>query len=111
MTWTVPAFLHSTMRALYADALNSALQPLTGRDDTILVVLQLAGGNDGLNTVIPWSNDFYYTARPRLAALIVTSSMPCGSHVGSEPFPELSHHDLALFVVDPLIDHDLVKLG
>ncbi len=32
-----------------------------------LVVLQLAGGNDGLSTVIPHGDDAYYRARPRLA--------------------------------------------
>jgi uncharacterized protein (DUF1501 family) len=32
----------------------------------VLVVLQLSGGNDGLNTVIPVSNDIYYSSRPRL---------------------------------------------
>ena len=32
-----------------------------------LVVVQLAGGNDGLNTIIPHNNDIYYNARPRLA--------------------------------------------
>ncbi len=33
----------------------------------VLVVIQLSGGNDGLNTVIPISNDLYYKERPRLA--------------------------------------------
>ena len=33
----------------------------------VLVVLQLSGGNDGLNTVIPIRNDIYYKERPRLA--------------------------------------------
>lgn len=33
----------------------------------ILVVIQLAGGNDGLNTVVPIRNDDYYKARPKLA--------------------------------------------
>ena len=32
-----------------------------------LVVVQLSGGNDGLNTVIPYRNDIYYKNRPRLA--------------------------------------------
>ena len=32
----------------------------------VLVVLQLSGGNDGLNTVIPIRNDIYYKVRPRL---------------------------------------------
>src|SRR5689334_20921376 len=33
----------------------------------ILVVLQLAGGNDGINTVIPYGDQLYYQARPTLA--------------------------------------------
>lgn len=32
-----------------------------------LVVIQLSGGNDGLNTVVPFRNDIYYELRPRLA--------------------------------------------
>lgn len=32
----------------------------------VLVVLQLSGGNDGLNTVIPIRNDIYYKKRPKL---------------------------------------------
>ena len=32
-----------------------------------LVIIQLAGGNDGLNTIIPHNNDIYFNARPRLA--------------------------------------------
>src|SRR3954463_7433889 len=35
-------------------------------DDNILVVVQLSGGNDGLNTIIPHSNDLYRKARPSL---------------------------------------------
>lgn len=34
--------------------------------DTVLVVCQLTGGNDGLNTVVPWSNADYYRLRPSL---------------------------------------------
>lgn len=32
-----------------------------------LVIVQLSGGNDGLNTIIPYNNDIYHNARPRLA--------------------------------------------
>ncbi|WP_142684078.1 DUF1501 domain-containing protein [Chitinophaga polysaccharea] len=32
----------------------------------VLVIIQLSGGNDGLNTVIPYRNDIYYKARPAL---------------------------------------------
>ena len=35
--------------------------------DKILVILQLRGGNDGLNTVVPVTNDYYYQQRPRIA--------------------------------------------
>jgi len=35
----------------------------------VVVILQLSGGNDGLNTVIPVRNDIYYKARPRLGIL------------------------------------------
>jgi uncharacterized protein (DUF1501 family) len=37
-----------------------------GGNDTILVVLQLTGGNDGLNTVIPFADDNYARLRPTL---------------------------------------------
>lgn len=35
--------------------------------DAVLVVVQLTGGNDGLNTVVPWSTKRYYELRPTLA--------------------------------------------
>lgn len=35
-------------------------------DQKKLVVIQLSGGNDWLNTVVPYKNDVYYRARPRL---------------------------------------------
>ncbi len=33
----------------------------------VMVIIQLGGGNDGLNTVIPVRNDIYYKERPKLA--------------------------------------------
>src|SRR5687768_9293993 len=36
------------------------------RGETVLVVLQLSGGNDGLNTVIPYADDLYLKSRPSL---------------------------------------------
>ncbi|MGN7819910.1 DUF1501 domain-containing protein [Chitinophaga sp. 22536] len=32
----------------------------------VLVIIQLSGGNDGLNTIIPYRNDIYYRSRPAL---------------------------------------------
>ena len=34
--------------------------------DKILVIVELSGGNDGLNTVVPYGDDAYYRARPHL---------------------------------------------
>jgi len=36
------------------------------RDASVLVVIQLDGGNDGLNTVVPYADDAYARARPKL---------------------------------------------
>ncbi len=44
--------------------LDPFASPLGG--DNILVVLQLSGGNDALNTVVPVDNDDYHRARPAL---------------------------------------------
>ena len=46
----------------------------------VLVVLQMSGGNDGLNTIIPVRNDIYYSSRPRLGiakdkALLLTDEV------------------------------------
>ena len=35
-------------------------------DDRVLVVVQLGGGNDGLNTVVPFEDDLYHNARPTI---------------------------------------------
>jgi uncharacterized protein (DUF1501 family) len=72
---TVPEFLaRSAMAAPLGDR-------STGR---VLVVVELVGGNDGLNTVVPYADDAYGRNRPRLR-------IPAGSlhklddHVGLHP--------------------------
>lgn len=54
---TVPAFLQ---RAAWAAGEESSRDP----DGRILVLVELAGGNDGLNTVVPYADDAYHRARP-----------------------------------------------
>lgn len=62
---TIPLFLDRSGEALAADF--AANPQGAGRPDRVLVIVQLAGGNDGLNTLVPVRNDDYYRARPRLA--------------------------------------------
>src|SRR5262249_14812009 len=92
LSWTVPAFLANTFSALQAQAADSATQIATGRDSNILVILQMAGGNDGLNTVVPYSNDNYYRTRPRLALAekrILKINDDIGLHENLAGFKEL----------------------
>ena len=65
-TWTLPGFIDRTFAQLGEQARDKNVQFATGKDDTILVVLQMAGGNDGLNTLVPFGDDAYYKARPKL---------------------------------------------
>jgi uncharacterized protein (DUF1501 family) len=58
----------------------------------VAVILQLSGGNDGLNTIIPVRNDIYYRSRPRLGiekgkALSLTDEV--GLHPALAGFKEL----------------------
>lgn len=44
----------------------SALAAEAESNGKILVVLELSGGNDGLNTVVPYGDDAYYRRRPKI---------------------------------------------
>ena len=55
LTATAPGFVTRTARAAEART-----------KDTVLVVIEMTGGNDGLNTVVPYADDLYQKARPTL---------------------------------------------
>jgi uncharacterized protein (DUF1501 family) len=60
--------------------------------DTVLVVLQLNGGNDGLNTVVPYANKAYYDLRPTIGikeADVLKISPDLGFHPGLTGLAEL----------------------
>jgi uncharacterized protein (DUF1501 family) len=59
LSGTIPAFLS---QFAYAQTMPSTQVS----NDNILVVLQMSGGNDGLNTVVPAHDDAYRAARPTL---------------------------------------------
>lgn len=52
--------------------------------DRTLIIIQLAGGNDGLNTVIPYQSGEYYAARPTLA-IAPESVIPLNDQLGLHP--------------------------
>jgi uncharacterized protein (DUF1501 family) len=92
LSWTVPTFLANTFSALQAEAIDKDTQIATGKDSTILIVLQMAGGNDGINTVVPYGSDFYYKARPRIgikADQILKLNDTVGLHPSLTSFKEL----------------------
>lgn len=57
---------------------------LSGPGNKVLVVIQLTGGNDGLNTVIPLGNDIYYRNRPRLG-IAATEALRLTDAAGLHP--------------------------
>jgi uncharacterized protein (DUF1501 family) len=66
---TVPAFVSRLAWAIGGpeDSAETAAARANLSEDRVLVIVQLAGGNDGLNTVIPFEDDVYHKSRPRLA--------------------------------------------
>jgi uncharacterized protein (DUF1501 family) len=67
-------FLTHTLKGSSLVALSAVVPSFVARTaqatapgkDNILVVLEMTGGNDGLNTVIPYADDLYHKARPTL---------------------------------------------
>lgn len=66
----------------------------------VLVLVELSGGNDGLNTVIPYTDPRYMQLRPRLAVArdsVLTLSEQLGLHPALEPLlPAWRDKELAI---------------
>ncbi len=72
-TQFVPAFLTRT-----------AIAATPGTDAPILVVVQLSGGNDGLNTLIPFTDDIYHRSRPTIG-IGGDAALRVSDHLGLNP--------------------------
>ncbi|BDE05369.1 hypothetical protein WPS_06450 [Vulcanimicrobium alpinum] len=55
-----------------------------GDPDNVLVVVQMGGGNDGLNTVVPFADDNYHRVRPGIA-LAPASVLKLNDRIGFNP--------------------------
>src|SRR5271156_5757908 len=72
--WNRRQFLTQTLKGSSLVALSSVVPQFVARTaraaepgkDTILVILEMTGGNDGLNTVIPYADERYYKFRPTI---------------------------------------------
>jgi uncharacterized protein (DUF1501 family) len=93
-------FLTRTLKGSSLVALGSAVPEFVARTahaaepgkDTILVVVEMTGGNDGLNTVIPYADDEYHKARPTLARkkdAVIRLDDHVGLHSGMQGLREL----------------------
>jgi len=72
---------------LVPDAALSSLKLVNRARDRLLVVLELAGGNDGLNTVIPIEDPIYHRVRPTLR--VEHSELTLGDDSGLALHPNL----------------------
>src|SRR5262249_61490791 len=70
---TVPGFLEQTARAA-----------LPRREGRVLVVIQLDGGNDGINTVVPFKDEGYAKYR-KILRLPTDRLLKIDKHVGLHP--------------------------
>src|SRR3982074_3818008 len=67
---------HSFARAVYAAKKEGVT------NDNILVMIQLAGGNDGLRTVVPLADPALHDLRPKLASSMVSQALPLNNQWG-----------------------------
>ncbi len=75
-----PPWLSAIARAdIFKQSKGGKLDP-----NNVLVVCQFTGGNDGLNTIIPWADKRYYELRPNLA-IPTAQVLKADDHMGFHP--------------------------
>lgn len=98
---TAPAFLART--AMAATDTNMRTTSKAGvPEDRVLVVVQLSGGNDGLNTLIPFADRAYHDARPGLGVdpkqVLRLGDTGFGLHPSMRPFMDLLEARMATVI-------------
>src|SRR5579871_4393622 len=93
-------FLTRTLKGSSLVALGAVVPQFVARTaraaapgkDNVLVVLEMNGGNDGLNTVIPYADDLYHKYRPTLRQtkdVVIRLDDHVGLHSGMQGFRPL----------------------
>src|SRR5438445_2181180 len=87
----MPAIFSRGIASARAQSLDGSRIALAANDRTLIVV-QMAGGNDGLNSVIPFSDSLYHQMRPTLAipdAQVLHLDARLGLHPNLAPLKQL----------------------
>ena len=104
---TTPLFIEQSARGVMLP-LGSMVSSQAGvPEDRVLVVVQLGGGNDGLNTVVPYGSADYYRLRPQLGiaapgrnngALAIDGADGIGLNPAMSGFKELMDEGVASII-------------
>ena len=94
-------FLHAMGAAAAAGYMPGvAWAGTAGRYDNVLILVELKGGNDGLNTVVPYADSEYYNLRPRIAIArdqVLQLDSRAGLHPALQPLmPLWQNRELAV---------------
>ena len=66
-----------------------------------LVIIQLSGGNDGLNSIVPYTNDVYYKNRPQISIKknnLIKATDELGFHKSLAPLKNLYNNLLFSYI-------------
>ena len=79
-----PELMRAAQDRPLADGAVASMPAAPGRPPGILVLITLNGGNDGINTVIPYASPTYHAARPELA-YAPSDVLALDEHLGLNP--------------------------
>ncbi|MFN8523733.1 MAG: DUF1501 domain-containing protein [Chloroflexota bacterium] len=82
--WAVPSFIAESARRIDEGSPFANVAHAAGR--RVLVIVQLSGGNDGLNTVVPYTDPLYASPSGRTSLAVPAGSvLPLNGSVGLNP--------------------------